>query len=261
MFARKLRALLVVAAAVVMAGGTATVAAAAPGCTLPTVSITTADQYEGSGGGTNSFRFTVRIAAGADSCGEGAVRYRTVERSAVAGSDFTATSGTVSWQAAGTRDVTVPVRRDDESEFDETFSVELYAPDNAVVTGSTATVAVLNDDAIAQKDIPDIETSFTPTGGICWWPKDYLWIPLQTNVTPRAPITVEVYSKDGTATSGKDYKLAADTVTFAEGMSKTTLPVEVLGTPTGQLYFHVVIKDVSAGVVVKNVATVTIKEC
>ena len=264
MFARRLRALFVIAAAVVVAGGagTVTVAAASPACTLPAVSITTADQYEGSGGGTNTFGFTVRITAGSDSCGGGAVRYRTVERSAGAGSDFTATTGTVSWQAPGTRDVTVPVHRDNESEFDESFSVELYSPDNAVITGSTATVSVLNDDVIAEKDIPEIETSFTPTGGICWWPKDYyLWVPLQTNVIPRAPITVEMYSMDGTATSGKDYKLATGTVTFAEGVSKTALPVEVLGNPSGELYFHVVIKDVSAGVVVKNVATVTIKEC
>lgn len=265
MFARKLGTSLVVAASVLVAGaaGTTAVAAAAPACTVPTVAISAADQYEGSGGGTTTFRFTVRVTAGYDSCGgAGSVRYRTIGRGAEAGSDFTATTGTLGWQVPGSWDVTVPVNRDSESEYDESFSVELYAPENAVVTSSTATVSVLNDDAVPEKDIPEIETSFTPTGGICWWPKDqYLWVPLQTNVTPRATITVHVYGKDGTATSGKDYKLATGTVTFAEGVSKTELPVEVLGSPSGDLYFHVVIKDVSAGVVVEDVARVTIKEC
>ena len=58
------------------------------------------------------------------------LRFRTVEGTAKAGSDYVATSGIVVFAARDTSAVIeVPVLEDDEVEEDEEFYVELFAPE------------------------------------------------------------------------------------------------------------------------------------
>jgi hypothetical protein len=106
-----------------------------------------------------------------------------------------------------------------------------------------------------------VETAIAQ-GGICWWPDDQVTLQLRVNVSPKAPITVRLYAKDGTAVAGKHYELGRSTVTFAEGVDKAELPIKIIGGPGDgekELHFQVVIEDVSAGVVVNRTATVTIR--
>lgn len=219
------------------------------------------DQYEGSDGGRNQFAFTVRITG---ECSiSGSVGYRTVDGTAEAGSDYTATAGTISWARPGSHSVLVPVTRDADPESDEDFSVELFAPRNVIIDDSTATATVFNDDLLFEEDFPGVETAIEQ-GGICWWPNDtYFKLPLRVNVTPRAPITVQLYGKDGTAVAGKHYELVQPTVTFAEGVDRTDLPIKILSGPDDpkqELHFSVVIKEVSAGTVVGRTAKITIRQ-
>ncbi|MCT2584069.1 Calx-beta domain-containing protein [Actinophytocola gossypii] len=195
----------VVTAVVALLGGASTPTAAAAECALPRVSVATTDRYEGSGGGTNEFTFTVRVTASGEDCSmPGSVRYRTRDGSAEAGSDYTAEAGTVSWKSPGSHELVVPVARDDQPEYTEDFSVELSAPWNAVIAGSSATATVFNDDKLIEADFPGVETAIAQ-GGICWWPDDQVALPLRLNVSPKAPITVRLYAKDGTAVAGKHY--------------------------------------------------------
>lgn len=238
--------------------------AAAADCALPTVSVAGTDQYEGSGGGANRFVFTVRVSPVEKGCaGAGSVRYRTVDRTAVAGSDYVATDGVISWSEPTSRDVLVSVGRDDAPEYDEDFAVELFDPRDVRITGSTAVVAVINDDKLPDKTFPGVEIAM-PEGGICWWPDDtYFKLPLWVNVTPKAPITVRLYGKDGTALAGKHYDFGQSTVTFPTGVTKVDIPIKILAGPNDakeDLYFYVVIDDVSAGVVRNGAAKITIRQ-
>ncbi len=79
------------------------------------------------------------------------VDYTTVDGTAVAGTDYTATSGTLTFSPGGalTQQVIVPITGDTDVESDETFTLDLSNPDDAVLsaTASSGTGTITNDDA------------------------------------------------------------------------------------------------------------------
>jgi len=93
------------------------------------------------------------------------VTYATVNGSATAGSDYTSTTGTLTWQAGetGLKTFTVPVLTDSAAEGPETFTVNLSNPTGGVVIGSpgTVTVTIADDDTIVAVQ----DTAQTSFGG------------------------------------------------------------------------------------------------
>ena len=78
-----------------------------------------------------------------------AVNYATVNGTALAGSDYTATSGTLTFGPGETvKTFTVPVANDTAVEGDEAFTVVLSNPTNGASLGTpgTVTVTVVDDD-------------------------------------------------------------------------------------------------------------------
>jgi len=76
------------------------------------------------------------------------VGYATANGTATAGSDYTATSGTLVFGPGQTsRSVVVPILGDDTFEPDETFTLSLSNPVNATLGTATATATITNDDA------------------------------------------------------------------------------------------------------------------
>ncbi|KAB8143786.1 hypothetical protein F8S13_07720 [Chloroflexia bacterium SDU3-3] len=75
------------------------------------------------------------------------VSYTTSDGSALAGSDYTATSGTLTFAPGETwQEIPVPVTVDSTSELTETFLVTLSSPTNATLAGDlTQTVALIDD--------------------------------------------------------------------------------------------------------------------
>jgi hypothetical protein len=97
--------------------------------------------------GTTTMTFTATLLGGAP--GTVTVPYLAVGGSAVAGSDFMPTSGTLSFSGAAneTLTFTVPVYGDSTVEDDETFRIWLFtASDTTVDTTDTATATITNDD-------------------------------------------------------------------------------------------------------------------
>lgn len=97
------------------------------------------------GEGEGSISFTVTRAR--DSAGAITVDYATASGTATSGTDFTATSGTLSWAAGDmtSRTITVPITADAVSETSETFTLSLSSPTNAVLGSSgSATITVLD---------------------------------------------------------------------------------------------------------------------
>ncbi|HEY1600283.1 MAG TPA: cellulose binding domain-containing protein [Pirellulales bacterium] len=111
---------------------------------LPGLSVSDVSQAEGNSGTTN-FLFNVTLSAA--STAPVTVKYATANGTATAGSDYTATSGTLTFAAGQTtKQVAVPVIGDTTPESNETFSLVLSSPTGATLTRATATGTILNDD-------------------------------------------------------------------------------------------------------------------
>lgn len=74
--------------------------------------------------------------------------YQTVDGTATAGSDYTATSGTIQFTNAtgATRTINVPVSGDTDPEADETLTLNLLNPVRGVVADVNGTGTLYNDD-------------------------------------------------------------------------------------------------------------------
>ena len=75
------------------------------------------------------------------------VKFVTANGTAVASSDYTATSGTLTFQPGETsRTISVSIKGDRKREANETFSVQLSNAVGATIEDGSATVTILNDD-------------------------------------------------------------------------------------------------------------------
>ena len=106
----------------------------------PTVSIA-----DGSGSEGGSVGFTVTLSAASGK--EVTVRYATSNGSAVAGTDYTRASGTLTFDAGETsKTISVPATDDEENDPDETFIVTLSSPVNAsIATGKGRATGTINE--------------------------------------------------------------------------------------------------------------------
>jgi probable HAF family extracellular repeat protein len=111
---------------------------------LPTISINDVSKLEGKNG-TTSFTFTVQLSAAAGSIVS--VNFATANGTAVAGSDYAATSGTLVFNAGETtRSVIVGVNGDRAREGDETFTVNLSGATGATIFDASGAGVIRNDD-------------------------------------------------------------------------------------------------------------------
>ena len=114
-------------------------------CTLPTLTILATSVLEGNSGSVTA-SFTVALSA--TSAVAVTVQFAASNGTAIAGSDYTATNGTLTFSPGGTSQVVrVSVLGDVTDEGDETFSVLLVNPTGATLFVSSAIGTILNDDA------------------------------------------------------------------------------------------------------------------
>lgn len=132
----------------------------------PTITIADTTVAEGNSGTTNA-TFTVTLSK--PSTTPVAVNYSTSSGTATAGTDFTATTGTLTF-AAGvtTQTVTVKVTGDTAVEPAEAFTVALASPTGATIARITATATITNDDVATTPGLSISDASATEpgTGGI-----------------------------------------------------------------------------------------------
>ncbi len=130
----------------------------AAGVALPTLSVNNVSANEGNAG-TTAFTFTVTLSAA--SASTVTVNYATADGTATAGSDYTATSGTLTFNPGVlTQPITVNVSGDTTVEANETFFVNLSTPVNATIATGQGTGTILNDDAapfVAASAIPTLD--------------------------------------------------------------------------------------------------------
>ncbi|MCI0455515.1 MAG: matrixin family metalloprotease [Gemmataceae bacterium] len=129
------------------------VTAPPPAPTLPSLAISNVSLTEGNSG-SKLFSFTVNLSAA--STDPVTLQYTTANGSASAGSDYTATSGTLTFAPGETQQtISVTVFGDTNYEPDETFSVKLSSPTGATLAVSQGAGTIVNDDAQSSGPVGD----------------------------------------------------------------------------------------------------------
>ncbi len=151
------------------------------------------------------------------------VDYATANGTAIAGSDYTAASGTVTFLPGVTsQQITVPVLGDTTDEPNETFVVNLSAPVNATVADSQASVTITDDDPAPALAISDVSIAEGNAGTST----------ATFNVTLSSAsgfaVTVNYATANGTA-GAADYLAASGTLVFAPGDTSESVTVQVSG--------------------------------
>ena len=204
--------------------GTATVAIVG----LPTLSVADASMPEGDRGNT-PLSFTATLMPTSDEVVT--VNYATSDGSASAGTDYTTTTGTLTFAVGvATQTFTVPIIGDVIYEADEIFMVALSNPASGarlLAAGTTATGTITNDEATPTLRITPSNASVSEGGNGTTTETSFT---VTMSPASSQPVTVAYATADGTATAADaDYTAASGTLTFAAGETGKTITVQVTG--------------------------------
>ena len=183
------------------------------------------------------------------------VNYTTMDGTAFAGTDYTATSGTLTFQPGVTSQVvSVPIIKGTIYGPSKTFTLNLSNATNAGFLDSQATATI--QDVTAEPSVTVGAFSVTkPASGS---------VPaiatLQLSAPSGLPVTVSYSTANGSAIAGVDYTATTGTVTFAPGQTTQTVAIPVLGntTPKGNLQFVLNLTLATGATIATNQATGTI---
>ena len=196
---------------------------------LPTLSIANVSKAEGNSG-TSNLVFTVTLSQAA--AAPVTVNYATSNLTATAGTDYVATSGTVTIPAGSTTGTfNVVVNGDTTVESDETLRVTLSgASSNATIATATATGTITNDD-VAPPVVPSLSiANVSKTEGNSG--TSNLVFTVTLSQAAASAVTVNYATSDVSATAGTDYVAGSGTVTIPAGSTKGTFNVVVNGDTT-----------------------------
>ena len=186
------------------------------------------------------------------------IGYATANGTATAGSDYTATTGTLSF-APGviSQQISVPVRSDTVVEPSETFTVTLSNPSGATITTATATATITDSTAAGTAPTVSIADASVIEGNSG---TSTLAFTATLSKASATAVTVNYATSNGTATAGQDYTAGSGTITFAPGVISQTVNVAVTGDttvePTETL--TVTLSTPSGATIARAVATGTI---
>ncbi len=206
-----------------------------PATDTPSISVNDVTVIEGNSG-TTAATFTVSLSATYSQTVS--VHYSTADQDAVAGSDYEAASGTLTFAPGVTsRSVTVLVNGDRVAEQTESFSLVLSSPTNGFVDDASGTGTIVDDEPYVSIAV---YTGMEGNSGTT--PFTFL---VTLSVAYDSPVSVDFATADltpdeeywyelRTATAGVDYTAKSGTVTFAAGQTTQTITVLVNGDRVGE---------------------------
>lgn len=171
----------------------------------------------------NAGTVTVTVIRAGGSSGIVTGYYATADGTAMDGTDYTITQGTLIWQDADTAPqvISVPVLDDPAYQGDRVFTLDLTGTTLGSPTHSTITIA--NDDPLPTFDVAGVSLAEGNSDS-----RDYTFA-----ITLSAPSildsTVDFATSNGTALAGSDYVATTGSVTIAAGQTATSITVQVLG--------------------------------
>ena len=195
----------------------------------PTLSINDVAALEGNSG-TGKLLFTVKLSK-ADTKKVITVKYATANGSAMAGSDYTAVAGTLSFpKGSTTQTVAVTVTGDTDYEADETFTLKLSSPVSATLADASGMGTILNDDSPpvvtddATLSLNDVAVLEGNSGS-----SNLVFTVNLSKADSTRTISVNYASADASATAGADYTAVAGTLSFPIGSTTQTVAVAITG--------------------------------
>ena len=190
----------------------------------PSFAIDDVTHNEGNSG-TTSYAFTVTKIGTTDlSAG---VDFATANSSAFAGSDYTTTSGTLTFgPAENSKTITVLVNGDTTFENNETFLVNLSNADNATISDGQGLGTITNDDVEPSFSISDVTLNEGNSSTA-----SFIFTVSRTGATELSS-SVNYETMDGTAVQPGDYQSESGTLTFAANEPTKQITVLVTGDPT-----------------------------
>ena len=182
--------------------------------TLSIANVTTSNE--------NPANLTATVTLSAVSSQTVTVGYATANGTATAAADYTAATGTLTFNPGDTtKTLNVAILADTVDEENETFTVALSSPTNAAVSTSsgTATMTITDDDAAPTISINDVTSA--ETAGV----KNLV---ATISTASQRVISVNYATSNLTATAGADYTAGTGTITFSPGDTTKNVPVAVL---------------------------------
>jgi glucose/arabinose dehydrogenase len=160
-----------------------------------------------------------------DSTDKATVQYRVDCGTAVADSDFTATSGTLTFGVGETsKTFTIPIINDTLIEGNETFTLVIESPTGADLgTIRTASVTLIDDESTVLT-ISEPEVNENAGNAII----------TVTRGNGVGTGTVDFTTVDGTAIAGSDYQATSGQLTFADGETSKTITIGLINDTIGE---------------------------
>ncbi len=188
----------------------------------PVLTVADATVTEGTGATGGTATFLVSLAPA--SAQTVTVHYATANGTAAAGSDYTTTTGTLTFPPGSVvQPVTVPVVGDALDEPDETFFVNLSSPTGAIVADGQGMGTITDDDPPPSVSIGDAAVLEGDAGA------SYATFTLGLSAPSGRTVSVAYATTAGTAAAGSDYVSLASTAVFPPGTISVPFSVAVNG--------------------------------
>lgn len=201
-------------------GSPVTVTLYGSGGSTPSISIGNVAVAEGVG----VANLTVALSAASSSAIT--VNYATTDGTAVAGSDYVAANGTLTFNPGETsKQLAVIVIDDTASEGSETIIVNLSSPTNATLSVAQGTITINANDAPPIPSISVGNVAVAEGVGVAS-------VTVALSASSASIVTVDFTTANGTAVSGSDYGPASGTLTFSPGETSKLITVTILDDAT-----------------------------
>jgi hypothetical protein len=207
---------------------------------LPLVTVERPESVLEGNTGTASLLFPIRLDAPVDT--DVSLTFETRDSTAIAGQDYTASSGTVVIPAGvQTAEVEVAVLGDAVAEADEVLLLAITDASDSVRLIENTAVGEIEDD----EPLISIEPGSAGEGDAGTTPLSFT---VSLSEAAAAQVAVDFATSDGTATAGADYTASSGTLVIPAGSTTGTVVVNVLGDQSteGDESFTVTLSDASA---------------
>jgi aryl-phospho-beta-D-glucosidase BglC (GH1 family) len=180
--------------------------------------------------------FTVRLSAA--STQSVTVSYTTIDGTAIAGKDYTAVSGTLTFAPGETsKTISVSILDDPLAAASQTFTLKLSSPTNATLTSATATGTIVRSTPTPPPPPPPVVLPSLAAGDVAVTASATGTTSVRFTVTlsqaATTPVSVAYSTANGTARAGIDYQAVSGTLTFAPGTTSLTVDVPILANASG----------------------------
>ncbi|HYV09956.1 MAG TPA: Calx-beta domain-containing protein [Pyrinomonadaceae bacterium] len=174
-------------------------------------------------------QLSIKVARTGDVSGTASVDFATSDGTAIAGTDYTAASGTLTF-APGELSKNITIRSTSDTLFEnanETFTLTLSNPTGATITTGASTITIQDDDF---KPLMFVDSSIRVPEGDSGNSNAVITIRL-SNPTVQV-VTVDYATSNRTAAAGSDYVAASGNVTIPAGSTSVTVNVPITGDTT-----------------------------